>query len=167
MTLRVSEVATDKEKQNWFVYEYQRPALTVDAVCLYTSTCGHTEVLLVKRADNPYKGHWALPGGFMEIGETCDDAIKRELREETGIQATDVIAHDIYDDVYRDTRSRVITRTYIVLFTQKIEPTAGDDAAEARWISLDEAKKQVLAFDHNKILKDAHGKYKLMCQGLK
>lgn len=152
---RVSDVKDDKEKQGWFVYEYPRPAMTVDAACFYKPVNGQIEVLLIKRGDNPYKGHWALPGGFMEINETSDEAIKRELLEEVGLQVTDVVPCGVYDDVYRDTRSRVVTRSFIVLFCQKPKVVAGDDASEAEWKTVDEAKKLVLAFDHNKILKDA------------
>ncbi len=153
--MKVSEVKGDESKQNWFVYEYQRPALTVDAACFYKPIGGELKVLLIKRGENPYKGHYALPGGFVEINETTEEAMKRELKEETGLKVTDVVPCGLYDDVYRDTRSRVVTRSFLVIFSQEPEVTAGDDAAEVTWKTIDEAKKLVLAFDHNKILKDA------------
>lgn len=137
---------------DWFIYEYERPAVTVDAVCLYNGLI-NTEVLLIKRKNNPYKNHYALPGGFLEIDETAEQAVRRELLEETGVKATDVIHLGVYDDVLRDTRTRVISIAFLVIFSQKPEIIAGDDAAEAEWMSIADAKKHKLAFDHDQILK--------------
>jgi 8-oxo-dGTP diphosphatase len=154
---RVADIKNDDAKQGWFAYEYERPSVTVDIVCIYSPAfeTNNDEVLLIKRGGNPYKGHMALPGGFMEMNETCKEAAVRELEEEVGLKVTDLINCGVNDDVFRDTRSRVISISYIAYFSQRPVVTAGDDAAEAKWVSMDEAKKLVLAFDHNQILKNA------------
>lgn len=153
----INVVGVAGKNKTLFSYEYARPAVTVDIVCLYSPIFNDmaTEVLLIKRGGNPYKGHYALPGGFMEIGETLDDAAKRELLEETGLVVTDLMKCGVYDDVYRDTRSRVISVSYFAYFSQKIVAKAGDDAAEVIWMPVEEAKRLVLSFDHNQMLKDA------------
>lgn len=158
MVKQVKDYVTDsqshEEYKNWYIYEYERPAVTVDAVCMYMGT-NEQQVLLIQRKNSPYKSHFALPGGFLNIDEKAEDGVKRELFEETGIKATDVHLLNIYDDVYRDTRSRVISIAYYIPFTQKRDVVAGDDAENAVWIPVSDAKKLQLAFDHNKILKDA------------
>lgn len=148
----ITDAKSHEEYKNWYLYEYERPAVTVDAVCIYMGE--EHEVLLIQRKNPPYKSHFALPGGFLNIDEKSEDGVKRELFEETGIKATDVCLLGVYDDVYRDTRSRVISIGFYIPFTQKPDVIAGDDAENAVWMPVSDAKKLQLAFDHNEILKD-------------
>ena len=113
------------------------------------------EVLLIQRADEPHKGAWALPGGYLDKGEASRKAAARELEEETGIvvdpaELTQVGAYDAPD---RDPRDRVITIAYLLEVASGQEAVAGDDAAAAGWFPLDQLPP--LAFDHAEILSDA------------
>lgn len=131
-----------------------RPALTADTVVL----AGPDEdlfVLLIKRGNPPFAGAWALPGGFIDPGETPEEAARRELAEETGLDWTgslDIV--DIYGEPGRDPRGWTISAAYLAV--APVEPPAvlgGDDAAEAGWFPLAELPE--LAFDHARIIADA------------
>ena len=113
---------------------------------------GQTYVLLIQRGNEPYKGCWAFPGGFLEMDETVARCAERELEEETGIVLTGMQLVGIYSDVERDPRGRVITAAYAAMTTMP-EATAADDAAAAKWWPLNALPK--LAFDHETILRDA------------
>ena len=124
------------------------PALATD--CVVYDPAGR--VLLIKRKNEPFKGEYALPGGFVEIGETVDEACRRELREETGIVAGMLELVGVYSDPQRDPRGHTVSVTYLA-HVAAAKPQAGDDAAEAEWV--EDWRSTKLAFDHAQILKDA------------
>ncbi|HVF84928.1 MAG TPA: NUDIX domain-containing protein [Abditibacteriaceae bacterium] len=131
--------------------EYAKPSVTVD-VLVFTILEDRLKVALVKRGVEPFKGRWALPGGFVHIDESLDEAARRELEEEAGI--CDVFLEQLYTfgNVARDPRTRVITVAYYALVPgQRINLVASTDAADAQWFSVDELP--VLAFDHTEIMK--------------
>ncbi len=129
--------------------DYPKPSVTVDVVII-TLRGEELQVLLVKRDLAPYKGRWAIPGGFVHIDESLEAAARRELREETGV--ADVYLEQLYTfgDPGRDPRGRVISVAYIALVPAPLAVEAGSDAREARWWPL--SKLPALAFDHDKIL---------------
>ncbi len=130
--------------------KYQKPSVTVDMV-IFTIFNKELSVLLVKRSLNPFKGKWALPGGFVRIDESLNDAAIRELKEETGI--ADVYLEQLYSfgEVSRDPRGRVITISYMALVnSENINLSASTDASDAQWFSV--SKIPALAFDHKEIL---------------
>ena len=125
------------------------PALTVDCVVFN----GRGELLLVRRAHDPFKGAFALPGGFVEVGEDVEAACRRELKEETGVEAgKDIMFFGVYSDPKRDPRGHTVSNAYLVLVSEA-KATPGDDAAEARW--LKDFASVPLAFDHDRIVADA------------
>ena len=130
--------------------EYPKPAVTVDIV-IFTIHNKKLKVLLVKRGLEPFKGMWAIPGGFVKMDESLEEAAKRELMEETG--AKDIYLEQLYTfgDIHRDPRDRVITVAYMALTnSDKIKLTADTDVSDVKWFSIEEIPK--LAFDHQKIL---------------
>ena len=134
-----------------YAYQYPRSSVTADAV-LFAEKEGQMYVLLIQRGNEPYKGCWAFPGGFLEMDETVARCAERELEEETGIVLTGMQLVGIYSDVERDPRGRVITAAYTAMTIMPVA-TAADDAAAAKWWPLNELPP--LAFDHVKILADA------------
>lgn len=134
-----------------YAYEYPRASVTADAV-LFAEKDGQIYVLLIRRGNEPYKGCWAFPGGFLNMDETVIKCAERELEEETGIVLSGMQLAGVYSDVERDPRGRVITAAYTAM-TAMPEAKAGDDAAAARWWPLNALPK--LAFDHDVILRDA------------
>src|SRR5437879_7442574 len=133
-----------------FTYQYPRAALTVDCVvCGFDE--GELKVLLIQRALDPFKGKWALPGGFVHVDETLDEAARRELAEEAGLK--DVFLEQLYTfgAVDRDPRERVVTVAYyalVKLSDHRIK--AATDARDAAWFAVSEARG--LAFDHDRLL---------------
>jgi 8-oxo-dGTP diphosphatase len=131
-----------------------RPArvqVTVDVV-IFTIRDGALNLLLVRRGIDPFKGRWAIPGGFILEGESLEQAALRELREETGVG--DVYLEQLYTfgDPARDPRGRIVTVAYFALIAMDRAPVrAGTDAAEARWWPVSALPKR-LAFDHAKIV---------------
>jgi 8-oxo-dGTP diphosphatase len=124
------------------------PALTVDCVVVDA----RKRVLLVRRRNPPFKGRYALPGGFVDVGETVEDGCRRELLEETGVQAKALRLLGVYSDPKRDPRGH----TCSVAFLTRVgaaKATAGDDAAAAEWVA--DWSRLDLAFDHARILADA------------
>lgn len=134
-----------------YAYEYPRASVTADSV-LFAQKDGQTYVLLIQRGNEPYKGCWAFPGGFLNMDETVAHCAERELEEETGIVLTGMQLVGIYSDVERDPRGRVVTAAYTAMTTMP-EAVASDDAAAAKWWPLNALPK--LAFDHEVILADA------------
>jgi 8-oxo-dGTP diphosphatase len=132
--------------------------LAVD-VALLTIRDGSMCVLLVRRADDPFRGAWALPGGFVGEDESAEDAARRELLEETGLDALPVGAHleqlATYSEPARDPRERVVSVAYLAFAPRLPMPVAGGDAAQARWWSVADLDRVALAFDHDRILSDA------------
>ncbi|THV23527.1 NUDIX hydrolase [Glycomyces paridis] len=131
-------------------------ALAADVVIL-TIRDGRFAVLLVTRGNPPYEGRHALPGGFLEPGETIDATAARELDEETGINPALARLEQIgvYSEPGRDPRGRVVSVAYAAMVPDAAQPSAGGDAAEAHWVALDEARGTALAFDHDRILEHA------------
>jgi 8-oxo-dGTP diphosphatase len=130
----------------------ERPALSVDVVA-YSLRENDLKVLLIRRGVPPYKGKWAIPGGFVRLNEGLDEAALRELEEETGVR--DVYLEQLYTfgALKRDPRGRVVTVAYFALVPDDVQARAGDDAAEAAWHSMYDLPE--LAFDHAEILKYA------------
>lgn len=134
-----------------YCYKYPRPAVTADCVVITKET--KPKVLLIERGDDPYKGHWAFPGGFMNMDETTEQCAVRELEEETGMKVSIVYQIGAYSKVDRDPRGRTITVAYLAIVDEPIAVNGQDDAAKAQWFSLDALPK--LAFDHDDIMRDA------------
>ena len=130
---------------------FDRPSVTVD-VAAFTARERKLHVLLIKRGIWPFEGHWALPGGFVQLSEGLDTAAHRELAEETGVAGAEFLEQlYTFGAVDRDPRTRVISVAYYALLPEpSIAPRAGTDAAEAQWWPVDELPP--LAFDHGQIL---------------
>src|SRR5215469_1565919 len=136
-----------------YTYEYPRAALTVDCV-VFGFDEGDLKVLLIQRALEPFKGRWALPGGFVRLEETLDEAARRELAEEAGLK--NVFLEQLYSfgTVNRDPRERVVSVAYYALVKlTEHAAKAATDAANAQWFSVSRVPK--LAFDHANILETA------------
>ena len=136
-----------------YTYPYPHPAVTVD-VCLFTILDDQLKILLIKRGLELYKGDWALPGGFVQIDENLDQAVQRELEEETGAKGFNFEQFATFGQVDRDPRERVISVDYFALApAEHVLLTAATDADEAAWFSIDELPD--LAFDHAGIINKA------------
>ncbi|MAP40114.1 MAG: hypothetical protein CL879_10935 [Dehalococcoidia bacterium] len=137
-------VATESD-----VVEYRNPALTVDAAVRRGD-----EVLLIQRGNEPWKGAWALPGGFVDYGEDPRDAVLRELEEETGLSGRIIRLLDAKGDPGRDPRQHIVSIVYLI--EAEGEPVGGDDAADARFWPIDLVLDGELpiAGDHMEILRD-------------
>jgi 8-oxo-dGTP diphosphatase len=124
----------------------------VDAII----SCGNASIILIRRKNPPYKGLWALPGGFVEYGETVESAAKREVKEETGLQVDLKDILGVYSDPKRDPRGHVIS---ICVMAQKKGGTlkADTDASQVQCLEIEDILKLEIAFDHKKILKDYLG----------
>jgi 8-oxo-dGTP diphosphatase len=134
-----------------YSYNYPHFALTVDAVIFSKSDEG-LDVLLIRRAHEPFKDRWAFPGGYVNIDEVIDNAAYRELNEETNISDVSLKRFDIFDAIDRDPRERTVTVVYYGFFNgSKVLIKAGDDAKDAKWFPVN--KLPELAFDHSAILK--------------
>lgn len=125
------------------------PALTVD--CVIYDPQGR--VLLIRRKNEPFKGAYALPGGFVDIGETVEAGCRREVREETGLDVDGLRLVGVYSDPSRDPRGHTASAAFLVLLPEVKRPTAGDDAAAAEWV--ENWRAAPLAFDHAKVIEDA------------
>ncbi|CAM3286707.1 NUDIX domain-containing protein [Nocardioides dubius] len=132
-------------------------AVTVDLVVL-TVRADELQALVIRRGEEPFRGEWALPGGFLDPGEDLPTAAARELEEETGIVADRFHLEQLasYGAPDRDPRMRTVTVAYIALAADLPTPRAGTDAAEAAWRPVREllATPETLAFDHEQILRD-------------
>lgn len=125
------------------------PALTVD--CVIYDPKGR--VLLIRRKNDPFQGAFALPGGFVDIGETVEVACRREVREETGLDVGDLQLVGVYSDPSRDPRGHTASAVFLAKLSVAASPIAGDDAAAAEWVA--DWRAHPLAFDHAQILEDA------------
>lgn len=148
-----------------FRYKFPRPAVTADSVVITRET--KPKVLLIERGNEPFKGCWAFPGGFMEMNETLAECAIRELEEETGLVANteDIVSIGTFSKVDRDPRGRTISQAFLTLVEAPIEVKAQDDAAKAKWWPLNELP--TLAFDHEEIMKNAIGLYRFLTNGTK
>ncbi len=134
-------------------YEYPRAALTVDCV-VFGFDEAELKVLLIQRGLAPFKGKWALPGGFVRVDETIDEAARRELFEETGLKNIFLEQLYTFGSVERDPRERVVSVAHFALVKLDEHPAAGaTDASDAGWFPV--ARPPKLAFDHEDILKTA------------
>jgi len=139
-------------------YQYPRAALTVDCV-VFGFDEGELKVLLIQRGLDPFKGRWALPGGFVRVDETLDESARRELAEEAGL--TNVFLEQLYSfgAVDRDPRERVVSVAYYALVAlSDHRAKAATDAANAEWFPISKIPK--LAFDHAGILATALARLK-------
>src|SRR5271155_532008 len=117
-----------KEKRKTYTYDYPRPSVTVDVAIVTTEK--RPRILLICRKSPPYQGRWALPGGFVDENESLDMAARRELREETGVEANQIEQLQAFGDPGRDPRGHVVTIAYLARLDAKtIQPVAADDAA--------------------------------------
>jgi len=146
--------------------KYPKPSLTAD-ICVVD----HDQILLVKRGNHPYIGKWALPGGFADRNEALEDTARRELKEETSLDAEAISLIGVYSRPGRDPRGWVVSAAYRMdVDRSRLDAKAGDDAAKAEWFtvrfceegmrfegcgSFDESE---LAFDHAEIIRDAFGR---------
>ncbi len=119
--------------------------VTIDAIIIKND-----EILLIKRGVEPFKGYWALCGGYVGWDETIADAVKREVKEELGVTATSVKEIGIYSDPARHPRQCIAVSHYVEI---EGEPKAGDDAEECKYFPLDELPEE-LAFDHKQLIQD-------------
>ena len=135
-------------------YEYPRPSVTVDGL-IFRIMGGRLEVLLIQRKKEPFKGQWALPGGFMEMDESPEEGVVREVQEETGLKLDAVLQLGAYGAVNRDPRGRTVSIAYIAFVEDRVEAKAADDAAAVKWVDLNSIVQENLAFDHAVILDNA------------
>lgn len=135
-----------------YTYNYPHPAVTADCL-VFARTDEGMKLLLIQRKNEPCKGKWAFPGGFMDIDETTIDAARRELKEETGLVVSELHRVGFFDAVDRDPRERIITVAYYTILDKPAEVSGLDDAAQAKWFPLTELPD--LAFDHKEILQEA------------
>lgn len=136
-----------------FSYEYARPALTVDCV-VFGLDENELQVLLIRRGLEPFAGTWALPGGFVHLDETLEDAARRELEEETGLRKLFLEQLYTFSELDRDPRERVVTVAYYALVKlSEHKVRAATDAADAAWFGISDLP--TLAFDHGRIMEMA------------
>ena len=136
-----------------YTYEYARAALTTDCV-VFGLDDEELKVLLIQRDLEPFEGQWALPGGFVRVGESLDDCARRELEEETGLKKVYLEQLYSFGEPDRDPREHVVTVSYYALVNLiDHKPQAATDARNAAWFAFDDLPK--LAFDHDTILKVA------------
>lgn len=137
-----------------YVYDWPRPMVTVDAI-VFALAADKTRILLIRRNNEPFKGRWALPGGFVGIEEELEDAAARELAEETGLEEVALEQMHTFGRCGRDPRGRQITVAFMGIAGKgQTKIRAGDDAAEARWFDVERLPKD-LAFDHNEVVEFA------------
>ncbi|UCD49624.1 MAG: NUDIX hydrolase [Phycisphaerales bacterium] len=142
-----------------YVYEWPRPMVTVDAA-VFAFIDGKAHLLLINRKHEPYQGQWAIPGGFIEMDEELEDAVARELEEETGLRNVALEQMRTFGTVGRDPRGRQITVVYMGIAPDgQTEIRGGDDAAEARWFDIDRLPEN-LAFDHDAVIRVAVARLK-------
>ena len=136
-----------------YCYRYPRPAVTVDAIVLAPES-KPTHILLVQRKNDPFRGHWAFPGGFVDENEDPCDAVARELEEETGVTGLAFHQAGFYGRPERDPRGHTISLTFLSRTHQKTHsPVAADDAIDVQWHPL--VQLPPLAFDHAEILNNS------------
>lgn len=139
---------------NLYCYRYPHPAVTTDVV-LFTIRDDQLQLLLIERGNEPFRGHWALPGGFVDIDEDLPECAARELAEETAINNVYLEQLGTFGRPGRDPRERVISVAYLALTpADHLRVQAGDDAASAGWFPLNDLP--ALAFDHDEIIAVAH-----------
>lgn len=137
-----------------FTYEFPRPSVTVDCIIFGLDESQQLKVLLIRRKKDPYANKWALPGGFVQLEESLEDAARRELQEETGVENVFMEQLYTFGGLGRDPRGRVISVAYFALVNLSEHTLRnGSDAENATWFSTN--KLPELAFDHSQILQAA------------
>lgn len=132
--------------------------VSTDNVVFYKNQ-NEFKVLLIKRKGDPFKGKWALPGGFLEENESMDEGAKRELKEETGLEIEELHQIKAFGDLGRDPRGRTISIAFWGIISTQENVKANDDASAASWFPLNQLPE--LAFDHQEIIDQAVILYKL------
>jgi 8-oxo-dGTP diphosphatase len=140
-----------RKEKGEYTYPFPRPSVTTDCV-IFGYDGKDLKLLLVERDIPPFKGMWALPGGYLQMDEDAIDGAKRELFEETGLRDAYIEQFRTFSAVDRDPRGRVITIAHLAL-VRISEVKGGDDAAKAQWFPLKDVPQ--LAFDHDMILREA------------
>ena len=141
-----------------YTYRYARPAVTADCV-VFALDDDDLKILLIQRGQGPFKGEWALPGGFAAVGEALEDTARRELAEETGLENVFLEQLYTFSTPDRDPREHVITVAYYGLVNlAEHDVHAATDASNAAWFCIDDVPP--LAFDHDEILRTAHERLK-------
>lgn len=135
-----------------YTYEYPRPAVTVDCL-IFRKEDESTLILLIQRGQPPFKGEWALPGGFVDIDESLEKAAQRELKEETNLEDIPLKQFKAYGKVDRDPRGRTISIVYYGFTDDYTQMQSGSDAANAKWWPIDNLPK--LAYDYKEIVEQA------------
>ncbi|MBD3636991.1 MAG: NUDIX hydrolase [Crocinitomicaceae bacterium] len=128
---------------------WPRIDITVDAIVLKEERDDYS-VLLIKRKNEPYKNKWAFPGGFLDEGETLQEAAIRELKEETDVDIHELRQLHVFDDPNRDPRKRIISVPHYVVINHDVNIKASDDAEDVQWFRLDQLPS--LAFDHQEMM---------------
>jgi ADP-ribose pyrophosphatase YjhB (NUDIX family) len=128
--------------------QYRNPTPTVDVVLQRDS-----KVLMIRRKKDPFKGQLALPGGFVNEGETAEDAMRREAMEETSLEVEPIEILGVYSDPKRDPRKHIMTVVFVGIIVGG-SGKAEDDAASIEWVELADVEKLQIAFDHARILRD-------------
>lgn len=143
----------DREKK--YIYEYPRPALTVDCVVFGLDLVNKSlKILLIQRKLEPFIGKWALPGGFVQMDETLEEAARRELQEETGLSGIYLEQLSAFSGIDRDPRDRIVTVAFLALVKMNdLLLHADTDASDAAWFDFFDCPE--VAFDHEQILDSA------------
>jgi 8-oxo-dGTP diphosphatase len=141
-------------KKGKYVYDWPRPMVSVDAA-VFAFFGKKAKLLLIKRGNEPFKGKWAVPGGFVDMDEELEDAVARELKEETGLEGVPLEQMHTFGKCGRDPRGRQITIVFMgVLDKRPPKIKGGDDAAKAKWFDIEKLPKD-LAFDHDEVIRFA------------
>jgi 8-oxo-dGTP diphosphatase len=139
-----------------FTYDYPRPAVTVDVVLISgkrrRGAGTDWSVLMIRRKNPPFKGSWALPGGFVDENEALEHAAARELREETGLVQNALTQIGAFGAPGRDPRGHTVSVAYYAVVAGAPEPVAADDAADAAWVPVHDLVRGTVAFDHARII---------------
>ncbi len=143
-----------------YTYDYPRAANSVDIVLIRKVSSGH-QILLIKRANDPFKGKYALPGGFVDINENLESAAARELTEETGLRQINLLQIHTFSAPNRDPRGRVISTAFGAVLENEGEFSLqpGSDASQTAWVDLSELPP--LAFDHLLIIETTLKKFEM------
>jgi 8-oxo-dGTP diphosphatase len=128
--------------------EYRNPTPTVDIILQRDS-----KILMMRRKKDPFKGQLALPGGFINEGETAEEAARREAIEETSLEVEPIEILGVYSDPKRDPRKHIMSTVFVGIIVGGSDK-AGDDAESIEWVELGNIEKQEIAFDHAQILRD-------------
>jgi 8-oxo-dGTP diphosphatase len=146
-------------KKRKYTYDWPRPMVSVDAA-VFAFFGKRAKLLLIQRGREPFKGKWALPGGYVGIDEELGDAVTRELEEETGLRGIKLKQIHTFGKCGRDPRGRQITIVYLGIAGRgQTKAKAGDDAAKTRWFDVDKMPRG-LAFDHDAVTKFAIARLK-------